>query len=343
MKSPFGRNKPCFIIAEAGVNHNGSLARAKEMVEVAAASGADAVKFQTFRAEALASADAPLADYMKKPGETAPDQLTLLKSLEFSDAQFAELKAYCEECGIRFMSTAFDEASADMLDALGMDVVKVPSGELTNIPFLRHLARKGRATILSTGMGTLGEVEAAVETLTENGAGPLAILHCVSAYPTPPSEVNLRAMDTLGAAFHLPVGFSDHTLGFPVAWAAVARGACILEKHFTLDRSLPGPDHAASLEPDELKTLVQGVRDIESCLGDGRKRPTAAELNTKQVARRSVVLTQACPAGTVLTEAHVGLRRPAGGIEPADWDRVVGRTLRQDVPAGHRLAWGDLQ
>lgn len=342
MNPPFGTAQPCFIIAEVGVNHNGDMALAHQLIQVAKDAGADAVKFQTFRAEALASADAPLADYMHKPGETATSQIELLRRLEFNQAQFAELKAACDHAGILFMSTPFDEDSADMLVALGMTVMKVPSGELTNLPFLHHLARTGLPVILSTGMGTLPEIQAALDTLEQGGAGPIAILHCVSAYPTPPEHANLRAMDTIAAEFNRPVGFSDHTLGLPIAFAAVARGACIIEKHITLDRSLPGPDHAASLEPGELNQMVSGIRAIESAFGTGVKEPQPIELGTRDVARRSIVLAHALPAGHTLTLADLTLRRPGTGLPPSALSATVGRTLAASRPAGHRLASEDL-
>jgi len=342
-KPPFGDQQPCFIIAEAGVNHNGDLQMAKQLVDVAAVAGADAVKFQTFKAEALATNDAPLADYMTAAGEESSGQTELLKRLELPDEAFAELKEYCNLRGIRFMSTAFDEASADLLVNLGMDVIKVPSGELTNIPFLRHLAGFGLPTILSTGMGTLDEVETALKALENGGAGPVAILHCVSAYPAPPMAMNLRAMDTMREAFGRPVGLSDHTEGISIALAAVARGACVLEKHFTLDRTLPGPDHAASLEPPELRELVAQVRAVESALGDGVKQPTEAEMNTRDVARRSVALARDLPAGHVLALGDLVLRRPGTGIPPGDLDRLVGKRLTSDRPAGYHLSWSDCE
>ncbi|MBX3096493.1 MAG: N-acetylneuraminate synthase [Fimbriimonadaceae bacterium] len=343
MKPPFGEDQPCFIIAEAGVNHNGDLSMAKQLIDVAAVAGADAVKFQTFRAESLVTEDAPLADYMTAAGEQSPSQADLLRRLELPLEAFHELKEYCELREIKFMSTAFDEESADALDAMGMDVVKVPSGELTNIPFLRHLASKKRATILSTGMGTLEEVQEALDALEGAGAGPVAILHCVSAYPAPPSAMNLRAMDTMRKAMRKPVGLSDHSEGITIALAAVAMGACVIEKHFTLDRNLPGPDHAASLEPPELRDMVAQIRAVESALGDGIKQPTEAEMNTRDVARRSVALAKSCEAGHVLTPADLILRRPGTGIPPREFDQLVGKRLARDVGPGTQLKWSDVE
>ena len=264
-----GRGQPCLIIAEAGVNHNGSLDLACELVDAARAAGADAVKFQTFKAERLVSVAAPKAAYQKRTTGAEESQLEMIRKLELSETDHRRLLARCREQGILFLSSPFDEQSADFLDELGLSAFKIPSGELTNLPFLAHLAGKGRPLILSTGMACLAEVEAAVQTIAEVGPVPVALLQCVSNYPADPADVNLRAMDTLAVAFGVAVGYSDHVPGNEVAFAAVARGACIVEKHFTLDRSLPGPDHQASLEPDELAALVRGIREIgrASCRG----------------------------------------------------------------------------
>ncbi len=274
---PIGEGVPCFVIAEAGVNHNGEPKLAHALIDAAAAAGADAVKFQTFKADRLALASAPKAAYQKRnqPGEES--QLAMLRRLELEDGVVGELVAHCREKGILFLSSPFDEESADFLDALGMAAFKVPSGELTNAPFLRHLAGKGKPLIVSTGMADMAEVEAAVAAIRASGAPPLALLHCVSAYPADPADCNLRAMGALERAFRVPVGWSDHTTGIDVAIAAVALGAAIIEKHFTTDRALPGPDHAASLEPGELAALMTAVRRVESALGAGVKRPSASE------------------------------------------------------------------
>lgn len=338
-----GPGAPCFVIAEAGVNHNGDIELAKKLVEAAAAAGADAVKFQTFAAERLATATAPKADYQKRTTGTEESQFEMLKKLELSEEAHAVLLRHCEKHGILFLSTPFDEKSADLLRRIGVAAIKTPSGELTNLPYLGHVASFGLPLIVSTGMANLAEVEAAVGTIAAAGAPPLSLLHCVSNYPTAPAEVNLRAMATLAAAFGVPVGFSDHTEGNPIALAAVARGACVIEKHLTLDRTLPGPDHQASIEPEEFAALVRGIRAIELALGDGRKRPTAGETKVAAVARRSVVAAHALPAGRVLALDDLALRRPGTGLAPAMLPQVVGRKLKLPVQAGDLLAWSQLE
>jgi N,N'-diacetyllegionaminate synthase len=293
-----GEDSPCFIIAEAGVNHNGDLSKAYELVDVAVTSGADAVKFQTFRPELLASPTASKAAYQKETTDAAESQLAMLKRLTLSYDEFAKLKAYCEQKGITFLSTPFDHESADFLGNLGMSAFKVPSGELTNIPFLAHIGTKRMPVILSTGMGTLAEVGEAVATLEKAGAPGIVILHCVSNYPAAPSDANLRAMHTLSKFGH-PIGYSDHTMGVEVALASVALGATVLEKHFTLDKNMDGPDHRCSLEPHELNMLVVGVRAVQSSLGSGRKERAAAENNTAMVARRSLFLRNSLATASV--------------------------------------------
>jgi N,N'-diacetyllegionaminate synthase len=340
----------CLVIAEAGVNHNGSLALAHQLVEAAARAGADVVKFQTFRAEQLASARAPKATYqLEQTG--GGDQLAMLRQLELPIEAFAELADHCRELGIAFLSTPFDLASAEALIALGMDQLKVPSGELTNAPLLRGLAATGLPMIVSTGMATLAEVEQAVGWIAaaRDAAGHhtpldqvLTLLHCTSNYPTPLAAVNLRAMQTLAAHFGLPVGYSDHTAGIAVAPLAVALGARVIEKHFTLDRSLPGPDHQASLEPDELAAMVAAIRDAESALGSALKAPTPAELEVRIAARRSVTLARDCLAGAALTATDLCLMRPGDGIAPVELPQLLGRHLKQAAKAGTTLQWGDL-
>jgi N,N'-diacetyllegionaminate synthase len=336
-----GGGAPCFVIAEAGVNHNGDPALAARLVDVAAGAGADAVKFQTFRSEALTSRHAPKATYQVETTGGNESQLAMLKKLELSLDAHRDLIARCRQRKIMFLSSVFDEASADALDALDVAAFKLGSGELTNLPLLERLARTKRPLLVSTGMATLAEVEAAVAAIARHGA-PVALFHCVSAYPAPAAEMNLRAMDTLRARFGCPVGLSDHTLGWEIALAAVARGAEMLEKHFTLDATLPGPDHRASLEPDALAALVRGVRAVESALGDGIKRPTPAEENTKAVARKSVVVTRAIPRGTTLGAADLTVKRPGTGIPPSDLAKVVGRAARRDLEADQPLGWDDL-
>ncbi len=341
---------PCYIIAEAGVNHNGSEEMARQLIDAAVAAGADAVKFQTFKAENLVTRKAKKAAYQQRQtGEG--DQFAMLKALELSDEAHHRLADYCKERAIEFLSTPFDEPSADFLIELGCQRLKIPSGELTNTPFLRFLAAKGLPMILSTGMATLDEVSEAVTLIASvrEGCGfdePLAqvltLLHCTSNYPTPLEDVNLRAMQTLADSFSLPVGYSDHTAGIFVAPLARAMGAVVFEKHFTLDRSLPGPDHAASLEPEELKQMVQAIRDTDTLLGSAEKRPSEAELEVRIAARRSVTLAQDLPAGTVLEPQMLTLMRPGNGIPPAELDALCGRTLRRDMSLGDTLQWEDL-
>jgi N-acetylneuraminate synthase len=340
---PVGPGHPCFIIAEAGVNHNGSLALARRLVDAAARAGADAVKFQTFRAERLATSAAPKAAYQKRTTGAHESQLMMLRRLELSEEHHRQLIAHCGRRGILFLSSPFDEESADLLDALGVPAFKVPSGEITNLPFLSHLGRKRKPVILSTGMSTLDEVRWAVETLRENGCSKLVLLHCVSDYPARPRDANLRAMRTLEAEFGTPVGFSDHTPGREVALAAAALGACIVEKHFTLDRALPGPDHQASVEPGELRALVEGIRTVESALGSGLKVPARAERGTAAVARKSLVASRDIPAGAVLTPILVAVRRPGTGMPPAALPTILGRRVRRALKAGHVLSWKDLE
>ncbi len=334
-----GPGYPCFIIAEAGVNHNGDPALARRLVTVAARAGADAVKFQTFKADALASPEAPKAEYQRSSGEADESQHAMLRRLELSAEMHRELMVQCQQEGILFMSSPFDEAAADFLAQLKVQALKIPSGEITNLPFLRHIAALRLPTILSTGMADLGEVEAAVRTLRDSGALPLALLHCVSNYPALPSACNLRAMATLSAAFGVPIGFSDHTLGTDVSLGAVALGACIIEKHFTLDKKLPGPDHPASLEPDELTAFVRGIRSIEEALGHGRKEPVASERETALVARKSLVASLSLSAGERIEPSMILIRRPGDGVPPAQLSLVMGRKLRRPVRAGQTLQW----
>lgn len=335
-----GFGRPCFIIAEAGVNHNGSLELALKLVDAAATAGADAVKFQTFRADRLVTLNAPKAVYQNETTGEAESQFEMLRKLELDERIHRTLVAHCASRGIAFLSTPFDEESADFLENLDVPAYKLPSGELTNLPFLRHVAGKKRPMIMSTGMATLEEVERAVEAVRIAGCKDLVLLHCVSAYPADPADANLRAMATLAETFGVPVGYSDHTLGIEVPLAAVAMGACILEKHFTLDRSLPGPDHRASAEPAELTTLVAAARKVEAALGNGVKRPVASEADTARVARKS--LTAACDisAGTVLEPEHIAIKRPGIGIPPRMQDRLVGRKTKVTITADTLFDWG---
>lgn len=331
-----GPGHPCFVIAEAGVNHNGSPELTFQLVDVAVKAGADAIKFQTFKAERLVTLAAPKADYQKQTTDAGESQYEMLHRLELSTDTHRALLTYCRQKNIIFMSTPFDEESADFLTILDIAVFKIPSGEITNFPFLSHVARKNKPMIVSTGMAYLSEVEAAVRVIRESNPH-FALLHCVSNYPANPADVNLRAMHTMAAAFGVPVGYSDHTPGIEVAIAAAALGACVIEKHFTLDRALPGPDHQASLEPDELTSLVRSIRTVEVALGHGRKEPTASEFNTAQVARRSLVAAQDIPIKTVLTEELIALRRPGTGLPPSLQPYLIGRTTRQPIPEGSLL------
>jgi len=337
-----GPGSPCFVIAEVGVNHNGRLDLALKSIDVAKAAGADAVKFQTFRAERLVTRSAPTARYQTENLGVVKSQFEMLKELELSDADHERVVDHCRASGIQFMSTPFDEDSATLLHGLGMELFKVPSGELTNLPLLRHIAAFGRPMVISTGMSTLGDVEAAVNAVEAVGSPGMVLLHCVSNYPAAAADVNLRAMLSMRAAFGLAVGYSDHTLGIEVGLASVALGACVLEKHFTLDKTLPGPDHRASAEPEELQRLITGVRTVELALGAGRKAPCQSELDTAKAARKSLVAAADLPAGTCLTEELIAIRRPGTGLPPAMKPYLISRTLRVSVAAGDLLRLEDV-
>ncbi len=337
-----GEGPGAFVIAEAGVNHNGDLALAERLIDAAADAGCDAVKFQTFKAAALAGADAQKAEYQKETSGAGESQLEMLRRLELPYEAHHRLIERCRERGILFLSTPFEEESADFLEALGLPLFKVPSGELTNLPFIGYVARKGRPLIMSTGMANLSEVEAGVREAQAAGA-PLALMHCVSNYPARAQDSNLRAMETMRQAFGVPVGYSDHTLGIEVPIAAVAMGAVVIEKHFTLDRGMEGPDHAASLEPDELAAMMAGIRKVESALGDGIKRPVASELAVARVARKSVVAARDIAAGEVVTTQMLTCRRPATGLSPDKLPWLLGRAARRAIAAGTQLELGDVQ
>jgi len=336
-----GPGEPCFIIAEAGVNHNGDPDLARELVKVAAKAGADAVKFQTFRASDLVSPQAAKADYQTATTGIGT-QLDMLAALELSEDAHRHLMKECAAHGILFLSSPFDHGSADLLERLGVAAFKVGSGELTNHPLLARLAATRKPVILSTGMASLDEVTAAADAFREAEGRNLALLHCVSAYPANPADVNLRAMATLQGKFSVPIGYSDHTLGNEVAFAAVAMGACIIEKHFTLDRSMTGPDHQASATPDELAELVRGIRKVEAALGSGRKVPVPAERDVAKAARKSLVYAMALPAGTVLRGSHLTALRPGDGISPSDAPKIIGRTLAVAVKPYAKVKPDDL-
>jgi N-acetylneuraminate synthase/N,N'-diacetyllegionaminate synthase len=338
-----GPGEPVLVIAEAGVNHNGDVDLACRLVDAAADAGADAVKFQTFKADRVAGPAAAKAAYQLETTDPGETQLEMLRRLELGREQLEEVRARCVAGRILFLSTPFDEESVDLLDELGVPAFKIPSGDVTNWPLLRHVATKGKPVLLSTGMSYLGEVDDAVRVLRDAGCRELALLHCVTSYPTRAEDANLRAMRTMADAFGVPVGFSDHTEGLAVAVAAVALGACVLEKHLTLNRSLPGPDQAASLEPAEFHTLVAEVRAVEAALGDGRKQPAQREAANRPIVRRSVAAAVDLPAGTVLRREMLCALRPAAGLAPAVTDQLVGRTTIRPLVAGELVTWSDLQ
>ena len=320
------------VISEAGVNHNGDLGLAKKLIEVAAKSGADYVKFQTFNAERLVTKKARKARYQMRNSNSSESQFEMLKSLELSETMHRELIEESGVQGIGFISTAFDIESANMLLLLGQDIFKIPSGEITNLPYLRHIGSFGKKIILSTGMSNLQEVSDALKILEVSGTpkSQITVLHCASAYPAPISEVNLLAMQTIKENLDVAVGYSDHTIGIEVSIAAVALGATVIEKHFTLDRNLPGPDHLASLEPDELKSMVSQIRNIEVALGDGVKRAMPSELENISLVRRSIVANYAIKKGEIFSELNLAAKRPGTGISPMDWDRIIGNKARRD-------------
>lgn len=321
------------IIAEAGVNHNGSLELAKQLIDKAVEAGVDIIKFQTFKSEKLVSKDAKQAEYQQKNiGKKGEGQLAMLKKLELSHEYHEELMAYCREKGIRFFSTAFDMDSIDYLHSLNMGLWKIPSGEITNYPYLRKIAQYQEPVILSTGMCELNDIEAALNVLLEFGAKKeqITILHCNTEYPTPLGDVNLKAMLEIGEKFGVQVGYSDHTKGIEVPIAAVALGATVIEKHFTLDKNMEGPDHKASLEPEELKAMVSAIRNIELALGTGHKTISESERKNIEIARKSIV--SACPIkkGEMFTEENLTVKRPGTGISPMRWNEIVGQTARKD-------------
>lgn len=315
-----------FIIAEAGVNHNGSLEIAKALIDVAAQSGADAVKFQTFKADKLVSKTAQKASYQKQTTDADESQYAMIKKLELDEKAHHELIEYCAQKNILFLSTPFDHESIDLLADLGMEIFKIPSGEITNLPYLRHIGSLQKEVILSTGMATLDEIDAALHVLTTAGTAKerISVLHATTEYPCPMDEVNLRAMQTIRDTFDIRVGYSDHTRGIEVPIAAAAMGAGVIEKHFTLDREMEGPDHKASLEPDELIAMVHAIRNIEKALGDGIKRPSSSELKNIPIARKSIVASRAITKGERLSEENITIKRPGSGISPMRYDEIIG-------------------
>lgn len=318
------------IIAEAGVNHNGDLGLAKELARQAKQAGADIIKYQTFVPELLVTRRAEKAKYQEETTGSGESQLDMLRKLALSREDFIELKAYCEEIGIQFLSTAFDMESIQLLRELGCELWKIPSGEITNLPYLRKIASFGQPVIVSSGMATMEDIRNTLKVLQNGGAGEITLLHCTTAYPTPFEQVNLKAMMTLRDTFQIPVGYSDHTQGISIPCAAAALGAQVLEKHFTLDRNMEGPDHKASLEPEELKAMVKAVREIEAALGSEKKQPTVLELENAKVARKSIVARVSIRKGEKLTEENLAVKRPGTGISPMRWDEVIGREAIRD-------------
>lgn len=337
-----GPGQPVLVIAEAGVNHNGQIDLALRLIDAAVEAGADAVKFQTFTPSLLASPDAVKADYQARLTGGGESQLEMLRSLALSAEAHFQLSDYCASRGIVFLSTPFDETSLELLVEVGVPALKVGSGEITNWPFLELISRQDKPIILSTGMSSLGEVEEALQWIRPNNE-EIVLLHCLSDYPASPSEINLRAMGTMARAFALPVGYSDHTTGIEISLAAVALGACVIEKHLTLDRNLPGPDHQASLEPTDFRNLTIGVRKVEQARGSGVKVSAPSEAGTRRVARRSLAASYDLPAGTILEPRMLTALRPGTGLHPGRPEVLLGRRLKRDAPASRLLSLGDFE
>lgn len=339
--------KKVLIIAEAGVNHNGDLEIAKKLIEAAAAAGADYVKFQTFKADKLVSKSAKKAVYQQKNTVSSDDtQISMLEKLEIPDSWYNELIMHAKNNGIAFLSTGFDEESIDFLDTLGMQFFKIPSGELTNKPYLMHIASKGKPVILSTGMATLNEIEKSLAVLIKGGIRKelITVLHCNTEYPTPMEDVNLLAMKAIEDSLSVDFGYSDHTLGIEVPIAAVALGATVIEKHFTLSRMMEGPDHLASLEPSELKQMVSAIRNVELAIsGSGYKEPSNSEIKNIQVARKSIHVAHSIPSGTILDYHHLVMKRPGDGISPMEIDDVIGKKTIVDLDSDDKLKWEYLE
>jgi N-acetylneuraminate synthase len=332
-----------FIIAEAGVNHNGDLKIAKKLIDVAANAGADAVKFQTFSADRLVTKNAPKADYQNKTTDKNESQYEMLKKLELSFEEHKSLKKYCGEKNILFLSTPFDFESVDLLEELGVELYKVGSGDLTNIPLLKYIAEKNKPMIVSTGMSNLAEVEEAVMAVKETGDNDLILLHCVSNYPAKYTNINLKAMNTLKIAFNVKVGYSDHTPGIEIPIAAVAMGAKVIEKHFTVDKTMEGPDHNASLSSKELKEMVSNIRYVESALGSGIKKPQDSEKNNKKVSRKSLTAARNLKKGDKISKKDIDIKRPGTGISPKFIDEIVGSVLLGNIKLNDLLKWSDFK
>ena len=320
------------IIAEAGVNHNGDISLAKKLVDIAAESGADLVKFQTFNADRLATHFAHKAEYQKSETGKAESQHAMLQKLELTEEMHVQLIAYCQSRAVGFLSTGFDIESVDLLNRLGQELFKIPSGEITNMSFLRHIGGLGKRVILSTGMSTMDEIESAISVLENSGTprSKVTVLHCTTAYPAPMSDVNLSAMQSIKSALNVEIGYSDHTLGIEIPIAAVALGATVIEKHFTLDRNMPGPDHKASLEPTELKAMINAIRNIEQALGDGVKRLMPSEVENIVIARKSIVACQSISKGEIFSSENITAKRPNNGISAMQWEEVIGKAANRD-------------
>ncbi len=340
---PVGSGYPVFIVAEAGVNHNGDIELALKMIDEARKAGADAIKFQVFKAENLATEYAPKAKYQVVNDRSSRSQYEMLKKLELSEEEFRELYRYARDRGLIFLATPYDFESVDLLEEMGVPAYKVSSSDLTNIPFLEYIAEKGKPVILSTGMATLGEVEEAVNTVRNTGNNQIILLHCITSYPADIEKLNLRAIQTLREAFKLPVGFSDHSLGIYAAIAAVALGAVMIEKHFTLDKNLPGPDHKASLTPVELREMIRAIRMIEKALGDGIKKPLPEEEEIKRVVRKSIVAKKDIPKGTIITRDLITFKRPGIGLEPKYYRMILGKRTRRNIKRNELIYWWDLE
>ena len=327
------------IIAEVGVNHNGDIATAKDLICLAAEAGADIVKFQTFKADTLVSRGAAKAEYQLANSAKDESQQEMLKKLELSDEMHLELFELCRHKNIEFMSTAFDIDSLNYLIGLGQKQIKIPSGEITNLPYLRGVAKHKKPLVLSTGMSTVEEIEAAIDALIKAGQPRdlITILHCTTEYPAPMAEVNLRAMNYLSSKFKMPVGYSDHTQGIEVAIAAVALGATVIEKHITMDRNSPGPDHKASLEPNELISMVKAIRHIEIALGKDEKKPTDSEFKNRVIARQSVIAAKRITKGTLFSEKNIATKRPGNGLSPMRWDEIVGQVAKRDFDQDEQI------
>ena len=337
-----GKGKPCFIIAEAGVNHNGDIDLAKKLIDIAKDAGVDAVKFQTFKTSHLVTKQTQMAEYQKKNIGRKGGQFEMMKKVELRYEDFNELKKYCDKKRIMFLSTPHETDAVEWLEPL-VPVFKIGSGDLTNLPFLEILAKKKKPIILSTGMANLGEVEEAIETLRKNGCENIIVLHCTTSYPAHINDINLRAMQTLEHAFKLLAGYSDHTLGITIPMVAVAMGAVMIEKHFTIDRTFCGPDHKASLEPNELKKMVKGIREIEKALGNGIKKPTNEEENIKKIVRKSIVARIDILKGSTITKDMLGIKRPGTGLEPKYINEILGATAKININRDDMISWDNIE